>query len=117
MVLQHAVDMWESFIRGAANLMLTCILTTVHIRLHLKPQLQIKAGAEKSTDTREIMNRYCKLGITRSILHCADAVAMLVMYGYRTLTNQNIETSGRYYSTVWYPPTLTNRATGILRYH
>ena len=41
----------------------------------VKPRLQTGAGAEKSTDTREIINRYCKLGITRSILRCADAVA------------------------------------------
>ena len=72
----------------------------------------MRAGAEKSTDTREIMNRYCKSGITRSILRCADAVTMLVVYGYRTLTNQNIETRGGYYSTLWYPPTLTNQRDG-----
>ena len=47
----------------------------------IKPQLQIRAGAEKSTDTREIITRYRKLGITRSILRCAVAVAMLIMYG------------------------------------
>ena len=83
----------------------------------LKPQLQIRAGAEKSTDTREIMSRLsCTLGATRLIIRCADAVAMLVIYGYETLTNQNIETMGRYYFMVslWYPP--TNHATGILRY-
>ena len=47
----------------------------------LKPQLQIRAGAEKSTETREIINRYRKLGITRSIMRCAVAVAMPIMYG------------------------------------
>ena len=31
--------------------------------------------------TREIINRYRKLGITRSILRSAVAVAMLIMYG------------------------------------
>ena len=82
----------------------------------LKPQLQIRAGAEKSTDTREITNRYCKSGITRSIPRCADAVAMLVMFGYGTSTNQNIEARGRHYSTLWYPPTSTSHATRILRY-
>ena len=46
-----------------------------------KLQLQIRAGAEKSTDTREIINRSRKLGVTRSILRCAVAVAMLIMYG------------------------------------
>jgi hypothetical protein len=40
----------------------------------VRPRLQMRAGAEKSTDTREIINRYCKLGITRSILRCADAI-------------------------------------------
>ena len=45
----------------------------------VKPQLQIRAGAEKSMDTREIINRYRKLGITRSILRCAVAVAMLIL--------------------------------------
>ena len=39
-------------------------------------RLQMKAGVEKSTDTREITHDYCKLGITRSILRCVDAVAM-----------------------------------------
>ena len=82
----------------------------------VKPQLQIRAGAEKWMDTRKIMNRYRKLVIARSILRCADAVAMLVMNGYGTLTNQNIETRGQYYSTLWYPPTLPNHATGELRY-
>ena len=47
----------------------------------VKPQLQIRAGADKSTDTREIINRYRKLGITRSILRCAAAFTMLIMYG------------------------------------
>ena len=42
----------------------------------LKPRLQISAGADKSTDTREIIHRYCKLGIARSILRCADAIAI-----------------------------------------
>ena len=46
----------------------------------IKPQLQIRAGAEKSTDMHEIINRYRKLGITRLILRCAVAFAMLVMY-------------------------------------
>ena len=39
------------------------------------------ANAEKSTDTCEIMNRCRTLGIARSILRCAVAVAMLIMYG------------------------------------
>ena len=46
-----------------------------------KPQLQIRAGAEKSTDMREIINRYRTLGITRSILRCVVVVAMLIVYG------------------------------------
>ena len=40
----------------------------------LKPRLQTGAGAEKSTDTREIINRYCKLGINRSVPRCVDAI-------------------------------------------
>ena len=39
-----------------------------------------QAGAENSTDTREIINRYRKLGKSWSILRCAVAVAMLIMY-------------------------------------
>ena len=77
-----------------------------------KTQLQIRAGAEKSTDTRDIINRYRTLGITRSILRWAVASATRI----GTLTNQNIEYWGRYYSRWWYPPTLTTHATGILQY-
>ena len=58
----------------------------------LKPQLQIRAGAENSTDTREIINRYRKLGTTRSILRCCCCDADHVRIG--TLTNQNIEYRG-----------------------
>jgi len=47
----------------------------------VKPQLQIRAGAEKSTDTLEINNRYRTLGINQLILCCAVAVAMLIMCG------------------------------------
>ena len=57
------------------------------------------ANAEKSTDTREIINRYCKLGITRSILRCADGVAMRSCTDTEHRPIRISRIGSRYYST------------------
>ena len=89
------VKRWHEFglenVRGFALHQPVCSIhmCTAH-RCPIKPQLQIRAGAEKSTETREVINRYRKLGIPRSIPRCAVAVAMLIVYGVVETRSKNL---------------------------